>query len=131
MDSGDGKRDKPVRCRTVEQRIRSGGKNEERTALEVNAEGRRNPSEKLRGTVPPGVKREYRSQQSPAHGASRERPATHLGIATKPFSCSNRDSDWMDRRAWNRSIAYSVDPASSRACSPQIADLARRPAPGR
>src|SRR5882724_3049828 len=59
-DSGDGKRDKPVRCRTAEQRIRSGGKSEGCTTPEANAGEPQNPSGKLRGTRLPVVKREYR-----------------------------------------------------------------------
>src|SRR5216684_4133227 len=95
----DTKRDKPVNCRTGEQRIRSGGKSEGCTTREANAAAPRNPSEMLRGTSLPAAKQEYRSQLSPAHGESRERPATRWGIETKPSPCSNRDSDSMDRRA--------------------------------
>jgi hypothetical protein len=47
----------------------------------------------------------------------------------KPFPCSNRDSDWTDRRAWSRSTSYSVGLASLRTCSPQIADPTRQPRP--
>src|SRR5437016_14492547 len=50
-DSGDTKRDKTVRCRTVEQRIRSAEKSEECTAPEANAAEPQNPSEMLRGTL--------------------------------------------------------------------------------
>src|SRR5437667_12259576 len=129
MASGDGERDKPVLCRTVEQRIRSGGKSEGCTVREANASEPRNPSEMLRGTSLPAVKQEYRSKPSPAHAASRERRAIRLGIETKPFPCSNRDSDWTDRRAWNCSTSCSAGLASSRTCSPQIAGPKMQPRP--
>src|SRR5712664_454784 len=127
----DTKRDKPVHCRTGEQRIRSGGKSEGCTTREANAAAPRNPSEMLRGTSLPAVKQEYRRPPSQAHEMLRAKLGAHSVTAPKPFLCSNRDSDWTDRRAWNRSIAYFVDPASSRTCSPQIADLTRTPAPRR
>ncbi len=123
------KRDKPVICGTVEQRIRSGGKSEGCTVREANAPEPRNPSEMLRGTSLPAVKQEYRSQPSPAQAASRERRAIRLGIETKPSPCSNRGSDWTDRRAWYRSTSCPAGLASSRTCSPQIAGPKRRPRP--
>jgi hypothetical protein len=128
-DSGDTKRDKTVRCRIAEQRIRSGEKREGYTAREVNAAEPQNPNERLRGTALPAAKQECRSQPSRANGASRERRATQWGTETKPSPCSNRDSDWTDRRAWNHSTSYSVDLASSRTCSPQIAGPRGRPRP--
>src|ERR1700675_2654159 len=99
MDCGDGKRDRPARCRTVEQRIRSGEKNKGRTVREANASEHRNRSEMLRDTSLPAVIQEFRSQPSPAHEVSRERRATRWETETKPSPCSNRDSDWTDRRA--------------------------------
>src|SRR6266576_2649794 len=129
MASGDRKRDKPVLCSTVELRIRSGGKSEGCTVREANATEHRNPSEMPRGTSLPAVKQEYRSQLSRAHEASRERRATRWETETKPSPCSNRDSDWTDRRAWNRSTSYSAGLASSRTCSPQIAGPNRPPRP--
>src|SRR5258708_8539371 len=51
-------RDMPVRCRTAEKRIRSGRKNGECTALEVNAGEPRNPSEKLRDMPSSGATQE-------------------------------------------------------------------------
>jgi hypothetical protein len=111
----------------VEQRIRSGGKSEGCKAREVNASERRKPSVILRGTSRPAVIQEYRSQPSPAHGARRERRAIRWGTETKPSLCSNRDSDWMDRRAWSHSTSCSVGLASLRTCSPQIADPTGRP----
>jgi hypothetical protein len=107
--------------------IRSGEKSEECTVPEANASERRNPSEILRGTSWPAVIQGYRWQPSRAHGASRERPATRWGTGTKPSPCSNRDFDWMDRRAWNRSISYSAGLASSPTCSPRIASPTGRP----
>src|SRR6266853_1697551 len=86
----DTKRDKPVHCRTGEQRIRSGGKSEGCTTREANAAAPRNPSEMLRGTSLPAVKREYRSRPSRAYGASRERRATRWETEAKPSPCSNR-----------------------------------------
>jgi hypothetical protein len=127
VDSGDGERDKPVLCSTVEQRIRSGGKSEGCKAREVNASERRKPSVILRGTSRPAVIQQYRSQPSAAHGARRERRAIRWGTETKPSLCSNRDSDWMDRRAWSHSTSCSVGLASLRTCSPQIADPTGRP----
>src|SRR5712664_4332073 len=99
-ESGDTKRDMPVRCRTVAQRIRSGEKRAGCIAPEVNAEEPRNPKGMLRGTALPAATQEYRSQPRPANGASRERWAIRWGTATKPSPCSNRDSDWTDRKAW-------------------------------
>src|SRR6266478_8813312 len=131
MASGDRKRDKPVICSTVEQRIRSGGKSEACTVREANAAEPRNPSEMPPGTSLPAVKQEYRSQPSRAHEASRERRATRWATETKPSPCSNRDSDWTDRRAWYRSTAYSAGLASSRTCSPQIAGPTGRLVPRR
>src|SRR5260370_14251658 len=125
----DTKRDKPVRFRTVEQRIRSGGKSEGCTTREANAAAPRNPSEMLRGTSLPAAKQEYRSQLSPAHGESRERPATRGGVGTKPSPCSSHGSGWTGRRASNRSTAYSAGLESSRTNSPQIAGLTERPQP--
>jgi len=129
MASRDRKRDKPVICSTVEQRIRSGGKSEGCTVREANAAEPRNPSERLRGTSLPAVKQEYRSRPSLAHGGSRERRATRWETETKPSPCSNRGSDWTDRRAWYRSTSCSAGLASSRTCSPQIAGPKRRPRP--
>src|SRR5437660_9583959 len=131
MASRDRKRDKPVICSTVEQRIRSGGKSEGCTVREANAAEPRNPSERLRGTSLPAVKQEYRSRPSLAHGASRERRATRWETETKPSPCSNRGSDWTDRRAWSRSTSYSADLALPRTCSLQTADLTTRPTPRR
>src|SRR2546421_2872478 len=128
-DSGDTNRDKTVRCRTVEQRIRSAEKSEECTAPEANAAEPQNPSEMLRGTLLPEVKQEYRSQPAQARGASRAERGAHSVTAPKPSPCSNRDSDSMDRRAWNHSTSYSVGLASSRTCSPQIAGPTVRPRP--
>src|SRR5216683_2490379 len=87
------------------------------------------PQAMLRGTALPAAKQEYRSQPARAHRASRERRATHWVTETKPSPCSNRDSDWTDRRAWNRSTSYSVGLASSRTCSPQVAGPTVRPRP--
>jgi len=129
VDSGDGERDKPVLCSTVEQRIRSGGKSEGCKAREVNASERRNPSEILRGTSRPAVIQEYRSQPSREHGTLRGKQGAHSETVRKPCPCSNRDSDWMDRRAWNRSTACFAGLASSRTRSPQIAGPIRRLTP--
>src|SRR5260370_17912170 len=85
-DSGDTKRDKRVRCRTVAQRIRSGGKREECTVREANAVEPQNRNEILRGTALPAAKQEYRSQPSPAHAESRERPATRSATVKQPRS---------------------------------------------
>src|SRR6266478_1078705 len=117
----DTKRDKPVHCRTGEQRIRSGGKSEGCTTREANAAAPRNPREMLRGTSLPAVKQEYRRPPSQAHERLRAKRGAHSVTAPKPFPCSNRDFGWTDRRAWNRSTAYSAGLASSRTCSPQIA----------
>src|SRR5712671_1521405 len=100
MARGDRKRDKPVICSTVEQRIRSEGKSEGCTVREANASEPRNRSEMLRGTSLPAAKQEYRSQPSRAHEASREPRATRWETEPKPSLCSNRDSDSRDRRAW-------------------------------
>src|ERR1700730_17267588 len=130
-NSRDTTRDRPVRCRTVEQRIRSGGKSEGCKAQEVNAEEARNPSEKLRDMASPGAKQEWRSQLLVAYGALRAKQAAHWETVKKPCPCSNRDFDWTDRRASNRSTAYSADLASSRTRSPQIAGPTRRSTPRR
>src|SRR5580704_1459714 len=106
-------------CRTAEQRSRSGGKSEGCTVREENVSEPRNPSEKLRGKLLAAVKQEYRSPPSRALGASRARQAERSETARKPYSCSNRDSDWTDRRAWSRSTSYSLGLASLRTCSPQ------------
>src|SRR5579859_3945873 len=116
-----------MRCRTAEQRIRSGGKSEECTALEVNAEAPRNPGERLRCIASSGAKQAHRLQPSPEHGELHGRPAARLGTGTKPCPCSNRDFGWTDHRAWNRSTAYSADLASSPTRSPQIAGPTRPP----
>src|ERR1700676_1541626 len=121
MASGDRKRDKPVLCSTVEQRIRSGEKREGCTAQEANAVEPQNPNGMLRRRALPAAKQEYQSQLPPAHAASRERRATRWETETKPSPCSNRGSDWTDRRAWYRSTSCSAGLASSRTCSPRIA----------
>src|SRR5437879_12055206 len=95
----DTKRDKPVHCRTGEQRIRSGGKSEECTTREANAAAPRNPSEMLPGTSLPAVKQEYRRPPSQAHGMSHAKREAHSVTVPKPFPCSNRESDLTDRRA--------------------------------
>src|SRR6267378_7101645 len=95
----DTKRDKPVHCRTGEQRIRSGGKSEGCTTREANAAAPRNPSEMLRGTSLPSVKPEYLRPPSQAHEMSHAKREAHSVTAPKPFPCSNRESDWTDRRA--------------------------------
>ena len=128
-DNRDGKIDKAVRCCTVERRIRSRGKREGCRAQEVNAAKPQNPSEMLRCTALPAVKRERPRRPSMAHEESRAQRAARSEIARKPYPCSNRDSDWTGRRAWNRSTAYSVGPGSSRTSSPQIAGLTERPRP--
>src|SRR4030081_3290725 len=89
----DTKRDKPVHCRTVEQRIRSGGKSEGCTVREANAAEPRNPSEMLRGTSLPAVKQECRSPPSQAHEMSHAEREAHSATVPIPFPCSNRGSD--------------------------------------
>src|SRR5260370_12295748 len=92
-DSGDTKRDKPVRCCTVERRIRSAGKREGCIAQEANAAEPQNPSGMLRGTALPAAKQEYRRRPSQAHEMSHVKRAAHSVTVRKPSPCTNRGSD--------------------------------------
>jgi hypothetical protein len=127
--SGDTKRDKTMLCHTVEQRIRSGGKSEGCRVREANASEPRNPSEMLPGTSLPAVKPEYWRPPSQPHAMSHAKRGAHSVTVQKPSPCSNRDFDWMDHRAWNRSTSYSGGLASLLTCSPQIAGPTGLPRP--
>src|SRR5260221_14656656 len=89
----DTKRDKPVHCRTGEQRIRSGGKSEGCTTREANAAAPRNPSEMLRGTSLPAAKQEDRRPPSHAHEMLRAKRGAHSVPAPKPFLCTHPECD--------------------------------------
>src|SRR5215469_3050351 len=101
-----------VRCRTVQERIRLGTRNEGCRGREGNVAEpgiRREPPQKIRRLV---AKASYRPRASLGDGASHGRRAIRWEIVTKPSTCSSHDSDSTDHRASNHSTACSADPGS-------------------
>jgi len=119
----------PVNSRTVQELIRSGGKNEACTVREANAaelQDRHEMHQKTHGLV--GTAR-CRQRTRRGRAAPHGRLATRSEIARKPSTYSNHGFDWTGRRASSHSSAYSPGPGSSRTCNPQIASPKGRPRP--